>query len=178
MTLSKREVVNALRKYRYDPEHRWAKQGRSMANVAKVANVDKQDLKKLRDHEFSRGPAWLARISQAVEWIENGEIEFVRVPNPRVGGKPAGSGWRIDWEPKPRRVPSLDRLHPAGDHVKWARCKTCHGDRWSPLVMNARGHYACRQCLGPGHWPALGARAPDGQQILALFEPALRENLS
>ena len=148
MSLTKREIVNLLRTYRYDPEHRWGKQGRTVRNIATLANTTPFLIKDLRDHEVSHGPGWLARVARAVEMIEAGEVRLRSNPS------------RAEWVAKPARKPRpLDRLHWASDHVEWAPCRTCWGDRWAKAVLNGRPHYACRQCVGPLHWPTMGARA-------------------
>jgi hypothetical protein len=167
--LSKREVVNHLRRYRYDPEHRYAKQGRSVSLISELAGVWPSHLIALRDHEVSQGPGWLARVTRAIEMIETGEVVLRRV----------GAGRSFaEWVAKPERVPSLDRIHWAADHVAFAKCKTCRGDHWAEIVMGGRGHYACRSCVGPLHWPTMGARAPDAVERLEMFESAMRENFS
>jgi len=169
MSLTKREVINWLRTYRYDPQHRWGKQGRTVRAVATLANTQPFLIKDLRDHEVSNGPNWLARVARAIEMIESGEVRLVGTNTPHA---------RIEWVAKPARTARLDRIHWADDHIEWAKCHTCAGDRWSPIVMGGRAHYACRQCVGPLHWPTMGARAPNAVENVEMFGAAMREGIS
>jgi hypothetical protein len=170
MSLTKREVVNHLRRYRYDPEHRWGKQGRTVRAVATLANTTPFLIKDLRDHEVSNGPNWLARVARAVEMIEAGEVRLVGTNTPHA---------RVEWVAKPARRPRpLARMHWAADHVEWVPCRTCWGDKWTPVVLNGRAHYACKNCVGPLHWPTMGARAPDAIEIVEMFKSAMREGVS
>ncbi len=182
--MTKQQIVNALRKYRYAPEHRWGKQGCTVANVCALANAIPQHIKALRDYGYARGPRWLERVGRAIEMIENGEVRFVHnigkgPMRGRIKLKTDMPLWSIERVNVPkRRPPPLEKIHCAADHASWARCRTCQGDKWTAIVMHGSPYYACDKCVGPVHWPGMGAKKADAEQRLALFEQNVRENLS
>ena len=163
--MTKQQIINCLRKYRYAPEHRRGKQGATVANVAALANTHSSHIKDLRDYSFSRGPRWLERVARAVEMIENGEVRFTSNlgKGPMKGSRKLPTGeplWTIEWVNVPKRRPfPLEKIHAASDHASWARCRTCQGEKWNLAIMNGKRYMMCRDCVGPVHWPIMGARA-------------------
>jgi hypothetical protein len=182
--MTKQEIINCLRKYRYDPAHRWGKQGCTIANICALSNARKTHVKNLRDYGASVGPGWLKRVERAVEMIENGEVRFINNfgKGPMVGNRHVKSGipvWTIEWVSVPKkRPPPQDRITRAEAHASWARCRTCQGDKWTAIVMHGAPYYACGKCVGPVHWPGMGAKKADAEQRLALFESSVREDFS
>ncbi len=182
--MTKQQIINCLRKYRYAPEHRRGKLGCTVANVAFLANTHSRLIKDLRDYSFSRGPGWLARVARAIEMIENGEVRFTSNlgKGPMKGSRKLPTGeplWTIEWVNVPkRRPPPLEKIHTADEHASWARCRTCQGDKWTAIVMHGAPYYACNQCLGPVHWRGLGARKPNAVERLEMYEQNVRESLS
>jgi hypothetical protein len=185
--VTKQEVIRHLRRWRYDPQHRWGKQGRTMANVAALANVDKEWLKKLRDYGYVHYPALLARVTRAVEMIENGEVRFV-LHQPMLatsGGNRAlvnargEPRWRIEWVNVPkRRPPPQDRITRADAHASWARCRTCQGDKWTAVEIAGADWYACNNCCGPLQWRGMGAKKIDAKPRLEMHESRMFEDFS
>lgn len=38
-----------------------------------------------------------------------------------------------------------------------AKCLTCSGNKWLPVIMNGKTHIFCYTCIPPSQWPSLGA---------------------
>lgn len=184
--MTKQEIINCLRKYRYDRPNR--PYGCTIYNVAALVGTDRVNIESLRDHGISAGPGWLKRVERALEMIENGDVRFVQqfdagqardAKGHFLKREPGIERWRTEWVNKPkRRPPPQEKITPAGDHASWARCRTCQGDKWTPVVMNGRPYYFCAKCVGPVHWPGMGAKAADAKQRLAMFEQVVREDFS
>lgn len=183
--MTKSQVINCLRRYRYE---RMASKGYTMPNIGALANCPPEWVKFLRDYGHVYSKASLARITRAVEMIENGEVRFVlHQPNlitvmKRRGGLVNARGeprWRIEWVTVPKRRPyPQEKITPADAHASWARCRTCQGDRWTAIEMGGREWYACDKCVGPVHWPAMGALKINDKSRLALLESRLQEDFS
>jgi hypothetical protein len=180
--MTRREIINTLRKYRYDPAHRYGRQGCTINNIVRMTGLTRMTILKVRDYGYFQGPADERRLSAALEMIERGEVRFIFGLNQagKDGFQKGQERWRIEHVPRPaRRPPPVDRITPVSQYRPWARCCTCQGDRFEPVVILGRPHYACRNCAGPPHWPGLGARKPDDDsERLALFEQSLREDFS
>jgi hypothetical protein len=182
--MTKQQIINCLRKYRYDPAHRWGKQGCTVANICALANAHRSEVKDLRDYGVSRGPRFLERIGRAIEMIENGEVKFINNfgKGPMEGSRKLKTDeplWTIEWVNVPkRRPPPLEKIHRAEAHASWARCRTCQGDKWTAVVMNRAPYYVCDKCVGPVHWPGIGAKRADAEQRLEMFEQNVRESVS
>jgi hypothetical protein len=189
--VTRSEIINTLRKYRYDKENRWAKRGFTSHNIGCLARMREWHVDLARDYgQMNR--AQEARLSRALEMLEGGEAVFI-LHQPRLRGtvtenrkSPMGRGraapsgeprWRIEYVTKPRRrPPPEDRITRGEHHRQWAQCRTCQGDRWTPVVIHGAAHYACNACCGPAQWPAMGARKADDKQILAMFESPMFED--
>jgi hypothetical protein len=155
------DVVRALRRYHYDREHRYGKQGCTVANVATLARLRPTTVKNARDYGYMSEDTRVM-LSHAILLIESGRVKFHRARGP-AKGQPR---WTIEYrDPPARRPPPEDRLTRAVDHRDWARCRTCQGDRWTAVVCHGTLHFACNQCMGPGHWPAMGARAANAGEL-------------
>jgi hypothetical protein len=91
-------------------------------------------------------------LSPFIKGIERGEIRFCRV----------GQQWVVDYRQPPDPLPApQDKLVRASDWNEWARCRTCAGRWFSPVLMNGSKWYFCDGCLPPAQYPALGARPVD-----------------
>lgn len=167
------DVVRALRRYHYDPEHRWGRQGATRANIAALSRLHVTQVRNAEHGVMTKSTQIM--LSHAIGLIESGRVKFHRTGGP-AKGQPR---WTIEYrDPPARRPPPEDRLTRAVDHREWARCRTCQGDRWTAVVCHGTLHFACNQCMGPGHWPALGARAANASEKLELSNSQIREDFS
>jgi hypothetical protein len=142
--LSKAEIVRALRRYSGDRRV-------PLAVVASLAGLSRQTL-----YELMRGTSGVmteatqARLSTAISEIEDGAVRIRR----------RGQRWEVDCAPNPLPPPQ-DKLVRAADLNEWARCRSCGGRWFSPVIMNGTRWFFCDQCLPPAQYPALGARPAD-----------------
>jgi hypothetical protein len=103
------------------------------------------------------------RLSAVLLDIESGALRFFR----------RGWQWFSEYrEPRDGRPsplyptpapppPPQDRMVGAVDYVDGARCRSCQGWRFSPVVIPGRSMvFVCDNCLPESQWPAIGAQRP------------------
>jgi hypothetical protein len=152
--LSVADIQRALLRYRYDPEHRWGRQGATRANVAALARLAVTQLKEAERGRMTASTRIM--LSHAIRAFESGRVKFHRTGGP-AKGQPR---WTIEYrDPPARRPPPEDKLTRAMDHREWSQCRTCQGDRWQAISMNGQAWVACAQCIPKLQWPAIGAKA-------------------
>jgi hypothetical protein len=192
MPLSKWQVTQALRRYRYDPE--WAY--KPSENSIRLRKAKPVAYKTETRHGYSTVPLKSLAALAGVEWYEarhaqcgvmgnttrdrlSHVIELIEAGRLKINkkwGVGVGSSWEVEYiEPPSRRPPPQDRLHRAEDYREWAPCRTCQGDKWMPVEVNRAIHYACKQCWPDGNLAAIGARKLDPKDV-ALSQPKMRED--
>jgi hypothetical protein len=181
--MNKTDIMRHMRRYIFDPAHRNGKQGRTIANISALSQCDRRQLRMFLFYGCDYGPAFLSRLSRAIEMIENGDVRFIRnfghLKDARGRQMSEGPHWTIEHVTKPKvRPPPQDRITRANDHATWARCRTCQGDKWTLVEMGGKDWYACNNCVGPVHWPAIGARKINDKPHVALYESRMWENFS
>lgn len=57
----------------------------------------------------------------------------------------------------PEPYPCIPKIDKAAAWSLWARCQTCHGNKFLPMMMNGQAHVACYYCVPPHQYAPIGA---------------------
>jgi hypothetical protein len=136
--------------------------------VCALARVDSRTAKAVIASETGRGKV-MCFLSQVIEQIKSGEVRFSFRPWPQ-GVERVG----VEYVRKPARPQIQERLTLAEDHREFARCRTCQGDRWQPVRVHGKLHFACKACWPAGNLAAIGAQKVDPKDV-AMLESPMRE---
>jgi hypothetical protein len=138
--LSEQEIIRKLRLLRCSPENRANGRGggkKPLKLVAELAGLHRVTVYRA---------IWSGQLSERsravlspVLVMQTGEGQLPRPPDPPP--------------------PLQDKLVRAADWIELARCRTCGGRLFSPVIINSTTWYLCDGCLPPAQHPALGARA-------------------
>jgi hypothetical protein len=138
--MSRADIIRKLAWLRYAPDNGRGKARKlPLKRVAEMAGLNRVSVYRV---------LWTGRISDRSREALSLVLDMLQTGGDVVSRSPEQS-------------PALpqDRLVRASDWNEWARCRSCGGRRFSPVIMNGAKWFFCNGCLPPGQYPALGARA-------------------
>jgi hypothetical protein len=143
--LSAREVINLLRRCRYDRSRRIP-----IARLAAASGVSPQTLYVAMNSEEVSEQTCIA-LTPILREIAAGRLEFRR----------RARRWEEIEYPEPGNRLSLPqpRIVPAADYSERARCGSCGSQRFSPFMAD-KLYFACGGCVGETDRRMLGACYP------------------
>lgn len=168
--MTKAEVTRALQRYRYDQAYRYTDRWVTRRCIAGLVGIAVTLVKDAERGAMTDETCGL--LAWAVGMIDSGQARFER----NGGSAKGGSRWRVEWNNAPEvRPPPQEKITRDEDWRQWGRCRTCHGERWSAIVISGGRWYACTRCVGPDHWPGMGARAATREERQTMPENMMTE---
>jgi hypothetical protein len=148
--LGNREIARLLLRFCVGSRH----QGKGrvpLAQFAALVELSRPTVYKAMRGELSEKHR--ARLSAVLRAIRDGILTFER----------RGQWWQTVWHEPPDVLPSpQDKLMRESEWNKWARCRTCGGRSWNPVLRAGRQAWvACGSCIPEDQyrWRALTPRA-------------------
>ncbi len=96
----------------------------------------------------------LALLGHLIPDIEARKVVFPKIGRgrPKKGEEPTPRYLRLF----PLSTPFIPKL--SSNWSLWARCITCGGNKFLPVMIGWTSHAACYHCLPPDQYPSIGAK--------------------